>query len=248
MSSSAMNLVFWALFAGLLAAGGYLFLAACDLGVAPLFGLHYCKVEAKSRELENEKAHQRALLARLGEAQLRLALLPTCQPPPEKPPRKEEPPPKTVEERLGPSPADLVVPKRKEDLEGCWQSVRGDLEFVEDTPKHEPVGVARICYCFGKNGRGKVRQIYATGRMAGNMCETRLTAVLKPDELLFSHPEIPCAKGHQVASEAATIVCRSTRDAATSCTMTYDAKFPSPPSQEQFQRVSNEACRWRPGR
>jgi hypothetical protein len=214
-----------------------------------LFGLRYCKVAASSRELENEKAHHRALLARLGEAQLRVALLPTCKPPQpktvEEPPGPLPSPPKTVV-APGPSPGELGPITRKEELEGCWQSVRGDLEFYTDDEKHEYTGSARICYCFGKNGKGKVRQMYTAGPKAGSVCETKLTAVLKPDELLFSHPKIPCPKVADV--NPATIVCRSTPDAATSCTMTYHAKFPSPPSQEQFQRVPSEHCQWRPGR
>jgi hypothetical protein len=264
MSSAAMSRVFWALFAGLLAAGGYLLLAACDLGIAPLFGLRYCKVAASSRELENEKAHHRALLARLGEAQLRVALLPTCKPP--QPKTVEEPPgplpsspntvveppgplpspPKTAEEHPEPLPAKLEVPKRKEELEGCWQSVRGDVAYHLDTKKHEYAGDARICYCFGKNGKGAVRQMYTAGPQAGSVCETKLTAVLKPNELLLSHPRIPCTKG--VAVNPATIVCRSTRDEAASCTMTYHSEFSGKPKQEQFQRVSDEHCQWRPRR
>jgi hypothetical protein len=249
MSSAAMSRAFWALFAGLLAAGGYLFLTACDLGIAPLFGLRYCKVEASSRELENAKAYQRALLARLGEAQLRLALLPTCQPPPkliEKPQESLLPLQKNVEKPQESSPDALGPIKRKEELEGCWQSVRGDLEFYSDDEKHEYVGSARICYCFGKNGKGVVRQIFTEGPDAPSMCKTKLWAKLNPGELLIQHPKIPCTKGRPV--NPATIVCRSQPDEAASCIMTYHGKFKDNTSQEQFQRVANEHCQWQSGR
>lgn len=232
----------WALFAIMLAVEGYLALAACDLGIKPLFGLRYCKVDESPGALADELARRRQLLARLQEAELKKAQTPICEPPP--PPHPPPPPPAPDDG----SKDELKIPQHKEELEGCWQSVRGDIPFYTDDEKRAFTGSARICYCFAKNGRGTIRQTYLEGQgpAAGAVCQTRLKAVLKPGELLLEHPEVPCTKGGNV--NAATIICRSTEDGTASCELTYKSRIPENPSTEKFRRVPNEYCGWRPGR
>src|ERR1700722_7445941 len=54
----------------------YLMLAACDLGIRPLFGLHYCTAHATPDRLADQRALERDLRAQIHEAQLGLARLP----------------------------------------------------------------------------------------------------------------------------------------------------------------------------
>lgn len=221
MSSASIAHALWALFASLLAVSGYLFFAACELGIAPPFEYRYCKTGPSAEELAREKEHQRVLLARLNEAQVLYAQLPGCKQP------------------------ELVLPKRKDELEGCWQSVRGDIRF-KSVDTGEYTGSARICYCFGKNGAGKVRQIFTEGPDSGSVCETGLLAKLRPDELIVQHPTIPCTKGSNVS--AATIICRRAPDGSASCEFNWESNkqgYSSP--AEKFQRATIEDCGWRPG-
>ncbi len=240
MHSFSTRRVLWALFALLLAVGGYVSLSACDLGFRPLFGLRYCEASSPPSGLAEERARQRGLLARLQEAELRAAEKPFCAPPVKpKPPI----PPSENDQHEGDVPPHgepMRIPERKQQLEGCWQSERGDIQFYRDDETHAPTGRARICYCFDKNGRGTVRQTFSQGEEAGSICETRLRAQLQPDMLLLEHPQIPCTKGSNV--NGATIRCVNSPDGSATCVAVYKARVPLPPLTEKFNRVPNEYC------
>ncbi len=246
MISAAWKHGLWALFAALIAGGGCLFFTACDFGISPLFGLSYCKVEAAPGELDHEKAHQRELLARLDEAQLGFAQLPACKPPPA-PPSPVPPSPVPPEPGPGPDPSppappadDLFeVPPSKEELEGCWQSVRGDIAFYTDDEKREYTGSARICYCFEK-GKGTVHQVYTGGPKKGSICRTRLKVDLQRGELVLRHRKIRCTKGGNV--NPARIVCHNTPDGTASCDYKYESVMPSGTPTEKFRLVPKEEC------
>lgn len=246
MNPNALRSALWGLFAVLLAIGGYLALAACDLGLQPLFGLRYCESHGQSlgaRATENER--RRALLARLQEAELRDAQTPLC------PSQQEKPKPRADKSDLPPREdgpkQELKIPQRKEELEGCWQSARGDIHFYQEETG-EFAGAARICFCFDKNGRGVVRQTYTEGPQAGAVCQTDLKAALKPDALVLEHPMIPCSKGN--STNSAGIRCAKEPDGGASCIARYKSlKKPqqdTPP--EKFFHVPNEYCGWKPGR
>src|SRR5262249_24800948 len=151
----------WAAFALLLVGIGVLFLAACDLGLRPLLGLRYCTLAAMS-DLAGERERERALRARIHEAELRIAQLPECAPEPQPQP----PPPPAPEPSPAPAPRPapkaeepLNIPSQVSDLKGCWQSARGDMQMVTDDEEKRPIGKVRVCYCFGSDGRGKARWI-----------------------------------------------------------------------------------------
>src|SRR5580698_2589655 len=78
----------WVIFAFLVGCCGYLALAACDLGIRPLFGLGYCAVHAAPDRLADQRARERDLQDQIHEAELRLARLRACAWPPPPPSRK----------------------------------------------------------------------------------------------------------------------------------------------------------------
>jgi len=75
----------WVAFLLVVGVAAELALAACDLGIHPLFGLSYCPAPAPG-SLAAEQDRERDLLDRLHVAQLALARLPVCVP---DPPRRE---------------------------------------------------------------------------------------------------------------------------------------------------------------
>jgi hypothetical protein len=70
MRSRALGIAAWAGFALVVGCGGYLMLAACDLGIRPFFGLRYCKAQAEPDRFANERARERDLRDRIHEAEL----------------------------------------------------------------------------------------------------------------------------------------------------------------------------------
>ncbi len=126
MGSLTTRRALWALFALLLAIGGYLALSACDFGLSPLFGRRFCKSVEPSAELTDERARQRGLLARLQEAELRAGEKPLCAPPrpPPLPCGGDGKPQCALPPKPKPEPSphheELIIPPRKEQLEGCW--------------------------------------------------------------------------------------------------------------------------------
>src|SRR5262249_7773381 len=143
----------WAAFAVLVIAIGIVFLAACDLNIRPLFGLRYCVSRASQPDLQAERERERNLRERIHEAELRLAQLPVCTPSGKRPgtketepkqkeaePKQKETEPKQKEAEPKQKEAELKVPTKLEDLRGCWQSVRGDIDLVTDDAEAKPVG------------------------------------------------------------------------------------------------------------
>ncbi|HXW23840.1 MAG TPA: hypothetical protein VEK73_03760, partial [Xanthobacteraceae bacterium] len=182
MNGRILRIAGWTAFAALVVGIGVVFLAACDLGIKPLFGLRYCRSSAAAPDLSAERERERALRERIHEAELRIAQLPACAentPPPLRPPvsppstppalppttlpqqpplqtAPEQPPLQTPPRQTSPAEDEqLKIPERVADLNGCWRSERGDIDLVSDDAEQRPVGKVRICYCFGSNGRGR---------------------------------------------------------------------------------------------
>jgi hypothetical protein len=237
--------VAWATFAIAIVGIGVLVLAACDLGIKPLFGLRYCRASAIDLELAAEREKGRYLRDRLHQAQLRIAQLPPCTqgaapaPPveqrpaepqqsagiPAEPPKPE--PPKVEEE--------LKLPARIEDLQGCWQSVRGDISIVTDDDEQRLIGKVRICYCFGSNGRGTGRWAYADGPK----CQVDLTARLRSHELKIRHGRVPCRDRSIVPEE---ITCTAQADGTASCDTQSLGRNRVLVGGEKYRRVSEAYC------
>ncbi|HXW23838.1 MAG TPA: hypothetical protein VEK73_03750 [Xanthobacteraceae bacterium] len=234
--------VAWTAFAALVVAIGVVFLAACDLGIKPLFGLRYCRSSAATPGLITERERERALRARIHEAELRIAQLPACaqtaQLPDAPPPEPLPPPPPPPPSPEPPQQEDqLKIPTRIVDLQGCWQSVRGDLELVDDDGR--PAGRVRACYCLGANGRGRAIYIYADGRK----CSADLRAELKSDGLTMRHGSVGCPRGE--GPEALDIKCRPGTEGLAVCDTQSRRKPEYKWTDEHYQRVSDEHCGWR---
>ena len=78
MSMRLLSGMLWAFFALLMLITGQQFLAACDLGFRPLFGMRYCEAPAATPDFATEIEKGRHLRVRIHEAELRLASLPPC--------------------------------------------------------------------------------------------------------------------------------------------------------------------------
>ncbi len=78
MSARLLSGMLWAFFALLMLVTGQQFLAACDLGFHPLFGMRYCEAPAATAVSTTEIEKGRHLRARVHEVELRLASLPPC--------------------------------------------------------------------------------------------------------------------------------------------------------------------------
>jgi hypothetical protein len=223
----------WSVFSAFLVAIGIVFLAACDLNIRPLFGLRYCVSHASPPDLQTKRERERELRSRVHEAELRLAQLPICTSgdKPQLPKDKEVPwsEPKAKE-------AELKVPSRLEDLRGCWQSLRGDIDIVTDDAEAKPMGKVRMCYCFGANGRGKARWQFTDGRR----CETNLTATLKDNELDMAHGVANCTDHSDIVP--AEITCKGQPDGDTECDTQNLGQTRRRAVGEKYQRVSDEHC------
>jgi hypothetical protein len=247
----------WVAFVLVAGAAAYLTLAACDLGPHPLFGLSYCRAQASADPLAHERDRERDLLDRLHQAQLAIAQLPLCLP--ETPRRRAEnivptPAPSPVPTATPtptptpaptptatPTPDDrLVVPRNLSDLNGCWQSVRGDLPMVSDDARQRPIGSVRICYCLDGNGGGTTRYKYQDG----GRCAGPLQAQLSEDRLSMSHGRIKCVGSPRVGYVVpADIVCsnKAGEDSA-SCDTKWHLRIPTTSTDEKYRRVSEEYC------
>ena len=249
----------WVAFVVGVAATAYVSLTACDLGGRHLFGLRYCKVEAPPDRLAAEREREQNLRDLIHRAELRVARLPVCappaplRPPPQReaavdppkppdppPPRPPEPPqpPRPVQEPAAP-PEEMKVPRTLAELEGCWQSVRGDIPMVSDDAEKRPLGKVRICYCFtGRSQGGSARYLYTEG----GRCVGPLRVQLAQDKLSFDHGRINCThnRGYVVPSD---IVCKnSTGGEPASCDTFHRGQVPTSMKDEKFQRVSAAHC------
>lgn len=162
----------WIAFAAVVAVAAYQLLLACDLGT-PIFGFRYCRSRqaAAFREIETQAEMRRSLRARLRTAELRAAGLPICK------------------------FDHLVIPARLEDLQGCWESDRGDTDVFTDDDAMKFVARRRTCLCF-EGGEGRVRMAYSNGAK----CEGPLTAKLQTGQFTVRFPNVPCSDGGQYVS------------------------------------------------
>jgi hypothetical protein len=255
MLRTLTSAVLWAAFTALLLGGADRMLRACDLGLLPLFGALTCAPAPVDAALQVERERRATLRASLHAAQVSLAELPICAPPqsakvvelpdPIKPPE----PPKAVDPPKRPEPVNppepepkpsekLVIPKKVEDLKGCWQSARGDIVIYADTPGQKPVATGRFCYCFADNGRGTARIKYDDGRI----CSGPLVAKLRPDKLSMRHNKLACTGDEKFSPQ--DIVCVRSETGETTCESRSFGKYAIVKRLEEYVRVSEDECDW----
>jgi len=229
MRQAWLRAVLWAVFALLTLTGGYVMLRACDFGVLPLFGSAACGAPSADTAQALERERQTDLRAGIHAAQIRLALLPVCPKPLPPQPMPDQDQTKNGEK--------FEVPKKVEDLKGCWQSARGDIVFTTDDAEQKPVGQARICYCFKSDGHGIVQVRYTDG----DICRAPLVAKVKPDHVSMHHDNVYCQ--HHSFNVAADITCGKDQSNQTTCEIQSLGRIRNKIS-EQFIRVSDEYCGW----
>jgi hypothetical protein len=244
MRDRVLGAVVWTCFVVIVGCCCYVFLAACDLG-RPIFGLRYCAARTAPDGLADQRAREHDLQDRIHEAELHIARLPACAPPPPPPveARKEAvhqpaPQPKPPEP-VQPPHDELTIPRDIADLQGCWQSVSGDLPMVSDDREQRPLGNVRICYCFAENGRGVTRYIYTNG----GKCIGPLRARLSSDELTMSHGRIGCVGvPNQTFVVPTTINCKAHEGDSATCDAHYNGKSPTTVTDQKYRRVTAEYC------
>ncbi len=235
-----LNIFLWSAFGILILIGAYVALNACDFGVRPLFGPGACQMPAANAALESERAREVQLQSRIHAAEIHLALLPACpkpvpQPQPLPLPVKVPDPKPPVN---NPAPVQtLEIPKKVEDLKGCWQSVRGDLNMTTDDAEQKLLGQVRICYCFRGNGRGRVQVRYTDG----DTCRADLFARISPAQLFMHHERATCQR--HPGYVAADIRCGNSQSEQTECEIQNLGEVRDK-LIEQFKHVSDEYCGW----
>jgi hypothetical protein len=230
----------WVAFVLVVGVVAYLAVSACDLGLHPLFGLSYCP-QTSADPLAAERERERDLLDRLHQAQLNVARLPIClpDPPRRQPDRRADNSVPTPTPTPTPTPNEpLVIPHNLNDLNGCWQSVSGDINMVSDDAQHTPIGKVRICYCLSGNGGGETRYIYQDGAR----CTGPLRAELSQERLTIKHGRISCSgnKGFVVPTDI-TCTAKEGEDSAT-CDSYVHLKRPTTTTNQKYHRVSPEYC------
>ena len=237
MTSHIARAVPWAAFAIIILTIWLTLLYACDLGVTPLFGLRYCRVPQASlpANLLRERERERDLRRRLHEAGLHMAGLPRCKTqvtpqPAIQTPAKEEVQPAKDERRA------LTLPKKSEDLEGCWQSDNGDANVYRDTVASEFMGKRRTCLCFDLMGRGRLLMLYSTGAR----CTGSLNARIEADRFSIHFPEVPCTDRSVFVQT--DIYCSENGQGAVSCEWHSRGKFPKTYLGEGYHRVDASFC------
>jgi hypothetical protein len=234
MRQAELNAVLWGAFALLILTGGYVMLRACDLGFAPLFGVTACSAPLPDDKLAAEREREAQLRSSIHTEEIRLALLPACpQPLPLPPTPKPAPQPKP------PIAEEFKVPEKVEELKGCWQTARGDIEMTTDDAARTPIGKVRICYCFRSDGRGMVQSRYTDG----DICQGSLRARISPDHkhVFMHHDQVNCQKhGYQVAAD---ITCGNDDSNQSSCEIQNLGRIGNK-FTEQFIKVSDEHCGW----
>jgi hypothetical protein len=231
MRQAGLNAVLWGAFALLILTGGYVMLRACDLGFLPLFGASSCAAPTQAAEFADEREREAHLRSGIHSEEIRLALLPACpQPLPLKPP-EPKPDPQIIQK--------FEVPKKVEELKGCWQTARGDIEMTTDDAARTPIGKVRICYCFRSDGRGMVQSRYTDG----DVCQGSLRARISPDHkhVFMHHDQVNCQKhGYQVPAD---ISCGNDQSNQTVCEIQNLGRIGNK-FTEQFIKVSDEHCGW----
>jgi len=216
----------WIVFAALIVAGGLLVFGACGTGSSSFFALS-CPVPPSFAAVDAEQAKAAELAAQIHAAEIKLALLPACPRPPAQKPEVKQP--------EKPQQEALEIPKKLEDLKGCWQSKRGDIKITSDDEESRLIGYARICYCFGNTGRGHVEMRYQDG----DVCRTNLMARILPDQLLMHHEKVKCFRHNPYV--AANIHCKNSDADKTSCEI-EDLGNNHGKYTEEFIRVGEDYC------
>jgi hypothetical protein len=228
MHRASLIIALWAAFALLISAGGYAMLRACDLEILPLFG-NACQASTYAGDLAIEREREVSLRSHIHAAEIRVALIPVCpRPIMDKPVKANDP--QAVQK--------FEIPKNIEDLKGCWQSSRGDIDIVSDDAEQRRLGQARFCYCFKKNGRGIAQIRYADGEV----CSTGLTARLLPDSVAMHHEAIDCR--NNIGLVAADITCRNDSQSKEATCEIAGRGQRADKVVEQFIRVGNDYCGW----
>jgi hypothetical protein len=243
MRQLGLNVLLWSAFAILILIGASIVLNACDLGLRPLFGSSACQAPAANAALESERAKEAQLQSRIHAEEIHLALLPACPrpaPPPQPQPLPQpQPQPVKVPDPPAPKPPvqTLEIPKKIEDLKGCWQSVRGDIDMTTDDAEARPLGQARICFCFRTNGRGRVQVRYTDG----DVCRGDLIARVSPGRVFMHHERANCRRHPNYV--AADIICGNGSADQTECEI-HNLGDIRDTYTEQFMHVSDEYCGW----
>ncbi len=244
MRQLGLYALLWSAFGILVLIGAYVALNACDLGFRPLFGSGACQAQAASAELQSERAQEAQLQSRIHAEEIRLALLAACPKPSPKPSPVEPGPTPVAKIPDPPRPIEappkqaFEVPKKIEDLKGCWQSSRGDIDIFSDDGQNRKVGQARLCYCFRDNGQGMAQIFFSDGDPCYG---ARLTARIAPDQVVMRHDVIKCSRhGKYVVHD---ITCGNDQSDKTVCEIIsrgrdYRRRV------EEFVRATNEYCNW----
>ena len=239
MLTTTSGRMIWALAAALLVAVGFVMLRACDFAIFPLYGHKYC-LAAHSGTLAAERARMAELQADLQQAELTYAQKPNCAlPQPEIKPilkteQHDEPQPKQQE----PEPEKLKVPKKLSELQGCWESERGDISIVTDDEEKRPIGNVRKCYCFGARGSGQLKLLYTIGVK----CGAPVSARLENGKLRMSYPTFTCmSRGKNWGLVPAVIECENGDNDAATCTE-HDLGHNAETIVEQYRRVERDHC------
>ena len=129
----------------------------------------------------------------------------------------------------------LKIPKNLSELQGCWQSVRGDIHIVTDDAEEKPMGDIRLCYCFGNSGRGSVQAYYTDGVR----CRAPLQARIYSDRLVIKHPALTCSDSHNIYP--GVIECKGTTE-GNSATCDWSTLGSHSSKNDKYQRVPPELC------
>jgi hypothetical protein len=243
MRQTGLSVALWAIFALAILTGGYAMLRACDLERLPLFGYTSCEAPAHIRDLATEREREADLRSRIHAAEIRLALLPICyKPAPQKPPELKVVLPKPPEAKPPKEDAPQFVekfemPKTLEDLKGCWQSARGDIDIITNDAERKHIGTARFCYCFRSDGHGIALMRFDDG----DICRAPLIARINPGKVFMHHGEVPCRR--HVPHVGSNITCSQDQSDETTCEI-QDLGRNKEKLSEQFIRVSDESCGW----
>jgi len=236
----------WLAFAAIVVAGGRMMLGACEVRTWPVLDYAYCPVPPRQDRsgLDAERDRSAVLQSRVRRTEQQLAALPVCQPPAPPPPpepekRAEAPPPPPPP--APPPPDQMMIPTRLEDLKGCWQSERGDINIVSDDEREVLMGVVRICYCFDDDGKGTITQTFK----GGGICKGTLRVQLSPNELKMHHPILRCSQG-KGRINASNITCTGAQGQTAVCGSVSLGRMKGRGiSGEHFNKVSDAACEWR---
>ena len=215
-------------------------LRACDLSIFPLYGHKYC-LAAHSGALAAERARMAELQTDLQQAELTYAQKPKCAPPaPQSRQAELQPKPQTDPQPPPLKEDKLKVPKNLSDLHGCWQTVKGDQQFYTDDEEDRPVGPkVRQCFCFGGDGHGVLKLLYADGVK----CRASLVARIDGSTLQFRHPTVHCpGRGDDYGLVPGFVECENIEGSDGANCLTHNLGRMKVVSTEQYHRVDKDYC------